>query len=134
MSFVLIGAGSSWLPKGAAQDGMWILLIQQGGWLLYRGRNCGGCTLRPCTTSRVSERDGDNNGRDYFPNKNGKWELHQGNLSSFPEPHYNEGRGARDLNLASYGVKYLFIRVPNSWRGMPCRGRGVRPKWITLAI
>ena len=57
MNFVLTGAGSSWLPKGVAQDGMWILLIQLGGWLLYRGLNYGGCTLRPSTSFQVSERE-----------------------------------------------------------------------------
>jgi len=55
MNFVLTGAGSSWLPKGVAQDGMWILLIQPGGWLLYKGLNYGGCILRPSTTFQVSE-------------------------------------------------------------------------------
>lgn len=64
-NFVLIGAGSSWQPKGVAQDGMWILLIQPGGWLLYKGLNYGGCTLRPSTTFQVSERDGNNGGEIY---------------------------------------------------------------------
>lgn len=55
MNFVLTGAGSSWLPRGVAQDGMLILLTQPGGWLLYKELNCGECTLRLYTTSQVCD-------------------------------------------------------------------------------
>lgn len=55
MIFALIGAGLSWLPSEAGLVGIVILLTPQGGWLLSRGRNCGGCTLPPFFTFLVSE-------------------------------------------------------------------------------
>ena len=55
MIFALIGAGLSWLQSEAGLAGIVILLIPQVGWLLFRGRNCGGCTLPPFFTFLVSE-------------------------------------------------------------------------------
>ena len=44
MIFVSIGAGLSWLRSEAVLAGIAIPLTRQGGLLLCRGQNCGGCT------------------------------------------------------------------------------------------